>query len=318
MLNPTARLLGLARAVAANSRRCRADVALFAPAARRARVVTFGAPAARPSAPPRGLPPRFALCASRRADHKGVDVLLFAWSRLAAEGLRIPLVLCGTDHSRGKLTRLARRLGVADLVRDLGVLEHGALQAVMRRAEFLVLPSREEGFGLAAVEALAAGTPVLASRVGGIPEVVRSGREGLLVPPKDPAALARAARRLWEDRRLRARLSAGARRRAPRFSWKAACAAYARLAGIRPGARVAVVAWQDGRDQTGRAILHNALAGFAALGYRPSGIFEGGSLARQVARRPEAWLVFVLRYRTVGRLARFCAARSLRPVVALC
>lgn len=318
------RLLGLARAVAANSRRCRADVARLAPAARRAAIIYFGAPAVSPGAPIAGLPRRFVLCASRRAGHKGLDILLFAWSLLAERGLSIPLVLCGRDPSRGGLRRFARRLGIADLVRDMGTLPYRKLQSVMRRADFLVLPSREEGFGLVLVEALAAGTPVVASRVGGVPEIVRSGREGLLVPAQDPAAFARAAQRLWKDRGLRARLSAAALRRAERFAWAPACAAYARLAGLRPGGRVAILVWQEASDPTGKAILLNAAAGMRALGFRPLGLAWAGKagsaapLKRLAERRPDAWLIFVLRYRTVGVLTNFCEANGISPVVILC
>lgn len=315
-------LLARARAVTANSRRCRDDLAALAPAARRARLVPFGVPALPPGRVPSGLPSRFVLCAARQADHKGQDLLLFAWSLLASRGLEVPLVLCGPDHSRGGLARFARRLRLGALVRDLGPLPHARVQALMRRATLVVVPSRVEGFGLAAVEALAAGTPVAASRVGGLPEVVRHGKEGLLVAPSDPAALADAVARLWTDGALRRRLAAGARRRAPRFSWRTAAARYARLAGLRPGARAAVVVWQEPGDPTGEAVRANVHAALASLGLRPDSVcWAGGGrspLTALAARRPDAWLAFVLRYPTAGVLARFFAARRLRPVVALC
>jgi glycosyltransferase involved in cell wall biosynthesis len=315
-------LLARARAVTANSRRCRDDLAPLAAAAARARLVPFGAPALPPGRAPAGLPRRFVLCAARQADHKGQDILLFAWSLLAARGLEVPLVLCGPDHSRGGLARFARRLRLGALVRDLGPLPHARVRALMRRAALVAVPSRVEGFGLAAVEALAAGVPVVAARVGGLPEVVRDGKEGLLVPPSDPAALADAVSRLWKAPALRRRLAAGARRRAPRFSWAGAAARYARLSGLRPGGRVAVVVWQEPGDPTGEAVRANAQAALRALGFRAdSACWAGGGrspLAALAARRPDAWLAFVLRYRTVGVLARFCAARRLTPVVALC
>lgn len=311
-----------ARVLTVNSRRCRADVTRFASAARKARLVRFGAPAVTPTTAPAGLPRRFVLCAARQADHKGQDVLVFAWSLLAARGIRIPLVLCGTDHSSGKLRRFAERLGVRDLLVELGPLPHRRVLALMRRAAFLVVPSRVEGFGLAACEALAAGTPVLASRVGGIPELVRHGREGLLVPPKDPHALAGAAEHLWSDAGLRRRLAVGARRRAQDFSWHEAARAYARLAGLPARGRAAVLVWQDPADLTGRAILENACAALRAAGFSVDARAWAGAgrspLAVMAARRPDAWLVFVLRYRTVGVLERFFAARGVRPLVSLC
>jgi glycosyltransferase involved in cell wall biosynthesis len=81
-----------------------------------------------------------------------------------------------------------------------------------------VVPSLYEPFGLVALEALACGVPVIASAVGGLKEIVIDGRCGLLVPPGDPAALARALCTVLSDESLRARLSAGARLRAEDFS----------------------------------------------------------------------------------------------------
>ncbi|MBI3298074.1 MAG: glycosyltransferase family 4 protein [Elusimicrobia bacterium] len=316
----TGRLLRSARAVTANSRFARRDNAKWVPAARRARVVYFGAPAVRPAPAPKGLPRRFVLCASRRAEYKGLDVLVFAWTALAD----IPLVLCGQDHSRGGLGRFARRLGVERSIVDLGRVPHSRMQALLARAEALVLPSRRDTLGGVVLEALAAGTPVVASRVGGVPELMRHGREGLFVPPKEPAALARALRRLWNDPVLRRRLAAGALKRSRRFTWLAACAAYARLAGLKPGARVAVVVWENGRDQTAAALRRNAVAGLRALGYRASGAAWAGRrpsrapLEALSRTRPDAWVVFLLRYREVAVLARFFEDRDLRPLVNLC
>lgn len=320
----TRRLCRSARALTANSRWAKADNARSVPAARRAAVVYFGAPAIRPAPAPGGLPRRFVLCASRRAEYKGLDILVFAWAILAGQGLDIPLVLCGQDHSRGGLARFARRIGVERSILDLGRLPHARLQGVLRRAEFLALPSRRDTLGGVVLESLAAGTPVVAARVGGVPELIRHGREGLFVPPKDPAALARAVRRLWEDGGLRRRLTAAALRRSRRFTWLRACAAYARLAGLKPGARVAVVVWENGRDQTAVALRRNAVAGLNALGYRARGCAWASPtpglapLEGLAKEHPDAWVVFLLRYRKVAALARFFEARAIRPLVNLC
>ena len=83
----------------------------------------------------------------------------------------------------------------------------GEVAAWMRAADVVVVPSRREPLGLAAVEALACGTPVIAAKVGGLKEVIRDGENGLLIPPEDPGALAAALGRL-ADAELRARLGA--------------------------------------------------------------------------------------------------------------
>lgn len=313
----TRALLRLARASAANSGWTRADAAARIPEARRARVVYYGAPLCRPGRAPSGLPRRYVLCAARQAEYKGQDLLVFAWSLLAARGLRIPLVLVGKDHSKGGLARFARKLGVADLLFDLGPQSHTSLQAVIRRADFIVLPSRRESLGGVLLEAMAAGVPCVAARVGGVPELVRHGREGLLVEPKDPAPLARAVERLWTDGTLRRRLSRGAGRRSRLFRWDAACRSLIRMAGLRRGARAAVLVWERPDDPTAQAYLANAREGFAGGGTRPVvSAWEG--LARLERAAPDSWVVFLLRYRGVGKLARFFSARGLRPAVYLC
>jgi len=313
----TRALLRAAKACAANSRWTRDDAAARIPEARRARVIYYGAPAVKPAPPPGGLPPRFALCASRYAEYKGVDLLVFAWSLLAEKGLRIPLVLCGQDHSGGALGRFARRLGLGGLVTELGPVPHRSLQGLMRRAEFLVLPSRRDSLGGVVLEAMAAGRPVVAASVGGVPELVRHGREGLLVPPNDPAALARAAAALWSDATRRRRLAAGAKLRSKAFSWRSATAELNRLAEAPRGARVAVVVWDEASDQTARAYRANALVGLRAAGVRPS-VADWNALARLERAKPDAWVVLLLRYHRVGELARFFKSRGLRPVVYLC
>ena len=94
---------------------------------------------------------------------------------------------------------------------------------------FFVLPSRRENLPLAVLEALAAGKAIVASAVGGVPELVRHGKEGLLFNPGDVAALARRMLTLLEDAPLRRRLERGARARSAAFSWRRAARAYLRL-----------------------------------------------------------------------------------------
>src|SRR5690606_13974896 len=108
--------------------------------------------------------------------------------------------------------------GTADRVRFLGLVGPERVAALMRAARVVVLPSRSENFPLVVLEALAAGAPLVATRVGGIPEAVRDGREALLVPPDDPAALAGALARVLADPALRARLAAAALARSDAFS----------------------------------------------------------------------------------------------------
>ncbi len=143
------------------------------------------------------LPDRFWLFSGRVASNKGLDVLVEALARVPPTE-RLPLVLMGRDWGqRPKIDELARRLGVADQLVWLGhVPSRSAYRAVVRRATALVLPSEWEAFGLVLLEAMAAGTPVVATSVGGVPEVLEGGAAGRLVPYGDPEALASALREI--------------------------------------------------------------------------------------------------------------------------
>ncbi len=138
---------------------------------------------------------------------KGVDVAVRALARLpeAAE-----LWVVGDGDQSAPLEALARELGVRGRVRFLGL--QARVEPYMQAADAFVCPSRwAEAAGLVNIEAQACGLPVLASRIGGIPEYVEDGRTGLLFPPGDDEALAAAARRLMDDPDRRREMALAAR-----------------------------------------------------------------------------------------------------------
>jgi L-malate glycosyltransferase len=140
---------------------------------------------------------------------KRVPDVVEVFARLRAERpARLRLVGDGPD--RAEVAALAARLGVAADVEFLG--ERVDLPAVLREADLFLLPSETESFGLAALEAMASGVPVVASAVGGLPEVIPDGEVGFLCRLGDVEAMAAAAHRLFDDGALHARLSAAARR----------------------------------------------------------------------------------------------------------
>jgi glycosyltransferase involved in cell wall biosynthesis len=155
-------------------------------------------------------------CAARLTPEKGVDVLLRAAALLhaTAPDLRV-LVLGGPQAGHeaywGELLRLAGELGVSRVVEFAGFVERPYER--WAEARVYVQPSREEGFGLAAAEAMAGGLPVVASDVGGLGDLLDHGDAGILVPPDDPGALADAVRRLLDDEALAARLGEAGRQR---------------------------------------------------------------------------------------------------------
>jgi glycosyltransferase involved in cell wall biosynthesis len=159
---------------------------------------------------------------------KGLDVLLEALARLPDDVRRVQLWIAGSGPERAALERQAGELALGDRVRFLG--PRSDVGDLLAACDLFVLPSRLEGLGVAALEAMAAGRPVVASRVGGLGEAVVEGRTGLLVPPDEPEALSAALGRILGDDDLRARLgAAGPGRVAERFLAEQMVSAYESL-----------------------------------------------------------------------------------------
>jgi glycosyltransferase involved in cell wall biosynthesis len=144
--------------------------------------------------------------AGRLGPQKSLDVALEA----VAELPDVTLVVAGDGPDRGALERRARDLGVDRRARFLGSVPRDGVLRLFRAADASLLSSSWENLPHTVLEALAVGSPVIATSVGGVPEVVRDGENGLLVPARDPHALAEAIRRFFADEDLRARLAAAA------------------------------------------------------------------------------------------------------------
>lgn len=143
---------------------------------------------------------------------KNLDLLLRAYAR-ARDQVNAPLTLAGDGPLRPALESLAEELGIAELVHFVGAQRRREVAALMGRAVALVLPSLSEGWGVVVAESLACGTPVVASRVGGIPEIVGSDEAGILVAPGDENALAAGLVEIVQWRPDRGRVAASSRAR---------------------------------------------------------------------------------------------------------
>lgn len=175
---------------------------------------------------PAGAPPvRFRLlCLGRLVERKGVGTVVEALPALPdAE-----LVIAGgpapdevqDDPEALRLVALAERLGVRDRVRFVGSVARADVPALVRSADVVVATPWYEPFGIVPLEAAACGRPLVGSAVGGLLDSVHDGVTGVLVPPRDPAALARAVRGLLDDPAARRRMGAAARRRVVElFGW---------------------------------------------------------------------------------------------------
>jgi len=147
----------------------------------------------------------------RLDEQKGLATLLEALAILVARRRHAKLVLAGEGNLRGYVTRFLRERSLESHAYLAGFVED--IPGFLRGIDFLVLPSNWEGFGYAAVEAMAAGKAVVASHVSSLPEIVDDRRTGLLVPPRSPERLADAMATLVDNPRLRNSMgNAGARK----------------------------------------------------------------------------------------------------------
>ncbi len=175
-------------------------------------------PSSRPSPGARRQPPKPGAAvrigtAARLVEVKGLDTLVEALALLRGN-LDVELHIAGTGPKRKTLAAAAAQAGVADAVRFLGW--RNDISDVMQRWDIYVQPSFAEGFGLAVLDAMAAGLPVVAGNAGGLPEVVVEGETGFLVEPGDPEALAGRIRELIDDPGLARRMGDAGRARVAR------------------------------------------------------------------------------------------------------
>lgn len=153
--------------------------------------------------------------------HKNHLLLVQAFADVVAQRPDALLVLTGSQgQMEAAVATEAQRLGISHRVRRVGRIARSEVDSLIRNARALTFPSRFEGFGLPVLEAMAEGTPVVASAASALPEVV--GDAGYLLSPDDPAEWSRAMVRLLDDDAERERLVQAGRARAATFTWDAA------------------------------------------------------------------------------------------------
>jgi glycosyltransferase involved in cell wall biosynthesis len=157
------------------------------------------------------------LALGRLVYKKGFNVLLDAWPHVLAQHPDALLTLVGYGDLRAMLEQQAARLGITSRVRFTGQLERSRAATYLAAADVFALPivrdRGTDGLPNVLLEAMAAGLPIVASRVAGVPDVIEDGQHGLTIPERDPPALAAAINRLLSNRTLAARLGAAARQR---------------------------------------------------------------------------------------------------------
>jgi len=174
------------------------------------------------------------LMVSRLSHEKGHVDLLEALAILKRSGTACHAVIVGEGHERGAIERARRRLG---LMAEVTLTGHkNDVRPYFALADLYLMPSHSEGSPNSLLEAMSAGVPCVASKVGGIPEIMTDESTGLLTPPRDPEALAKAIGRLLSDPELAGSLAANARVEIERFTPDAYHAAlveiYERVLGV--------------------------------------------------------------------------------------
>jgi glycosyltransferase involved in cell wall biosynthesis len=181
----------------------------------------FATCAQRPADLDPALSPRnYVLFLGRLVRHKGIDVALEAWGRLPPD-VQVVLVVAGAGPELAGLQELAVKLNVQDRVRFIGAAFGEKKTYLLQNALCTLMPSRVgEGFGLVALESFASGTPVIASRVAGLEDLIEQDETGWLVPPESPQALADTLVGVLGHREQCQRAGQQAAKKATRFSWR--------------------------------------------------------------------------------------------------
>lgn len=166
--------------------------------------------------------PLHVLCVARLIERKGQAQLIEATRRLNDEGQNILLELVGTGDALDAYQSLATRLGVSGWVSFTGYVPREQIASHYAAAHVFALPSYNEGMSVATLEALAAGLPIVATRVGGMEQLVSAGENGFLYDWGDITALTSYLRRLAQDRALAREMGKKSRLRAQSFQWSSA------------------------------------------------------------------------------------------------
>lgn len=205
--------LAWADCIASTSHAMSKQVDLLLPTRRPVEVVPFGVDCSRfVPGPPRGGSELRIGTVKTLSEPYGIDTLIRAFALVVQKGLRAKLVIAGSGPQAESLKALAHSLGIADTVEFLGRVPNADVPNVLRSLDVFVALSNRESFGVAVLEASACGLPVVVSNVGGLPEVVRDGITGFVVPPNDPQAAADRILQLALDDTLRSTLGLNGRK----------------------------------------------------------------------------------------------------------
>ena len=168
---------------------------------------------------------------SRLVPKNGVDTLIRAIHHLNRKRIAHPakLLVVGDGAERERLEKIVRELGEGGAIRFAGAAPFGEIPRYLGSADVFCRPSRSEGLGTAFLEAMAAGLPVVATAVGGIPDFLRDGENGLAARPDSPEDVAEKIERLLDDAKLRERIAAAGRKTVKNYGWDGIAETFGRI-----------------------------------------------------------------------------------------
>ncbi|MFA6422450.1 MAG: glycosyltransferase family 4 protein [Candidatus Buchananbacteria bacterium] len=164
--------------------------------------------------------PNSVLCVARLSWEKGLDYLIKAWPDVIKEVSDAKLVLVGEGDKRAEIEKLIADLNIGDSVELMGNLPHDQVLAEMSKSEIFVCPSLAEGLGIVFIEAQACALAVIGTKVGGIPDVIEDGVNGLLINSKSSPAISSAIIKLLKNKEFASSLSSNALETVKKFDWK--------------------------------------------------------------------------------------------------
>lgn len=181
-------------------------------------------------------PRPYILAIGRHVRQKGFDLLLEAFAKVIHEGENThDLIIAGDGPERQELEELSYELRIRRHVRFTGVTDRPTTASLFTGCSFFVLPSRQEPLGIVNLEAMASGKAVLASNIGGVPEIIEDNQTGILVPPEDVTTLAHGIRRFIKNPDLRARLGTAGLELSQCYHWRNVAAQYEEIyQSLRP------------------------------------------------------------------------------------
>lgn len=151
---------------------------------------------------------------------KGYDILIEAFAKITISNHNIDLIIAGKGDEERNLTDLVIKSGFEDRVKFVGFVKGDEKISLLKGCKFFICPSRREALGVVNIEALAAGKPVVAFNVDGIPDLIKHGKNGLLAEPEDIEDLASKMQMLLEDDQMRERMGREALKMVKRYDWR--------------------------------------------------------------------------------------------------